>query len=107
MNTDGSDIEPLVKKALERAKEEHGDWYNSPHEMWAVLREELQEIAEPLNDALDLMKRELWQAIRHNDEDEALFQVEDIRRNLSLALLEVFQAIAVCEKWQEQKKWQP
>lgn len=74
----------------------HGTKYNSNHEFWAVLKEELEEADEALEDARNSFD-ESWNKIRH-DEDIA-DEVEDIRRKLLWALPEIVQCLCVIEKW--------
>lgn len=46
------DLESVIQAELQRAKDAHGAIYHSPHEAYAVLREEIEEVAE----ALDMLK---------------------------------------------------
>lgn len=42
------DLETVIQAELQRAKDAHGAIYHSPHEAYAVLREEVEEAAEAL-----------------------------------------------------------
>lgn len=79
----------------------HGTKFNSDHEFWAVLKEELEEADEALEEAINSSRRDVWSKIR-NDDDIA-DEVEDIRRKLLWALPEIVQCLCVIEKWKGEK----
>ena len=92
-------INKAVMIETENAKKNYGDRYNTPHEGYAVLLEEVEEAA----DDLTYIKNNLgvlWQSIKTNDlKDTAL--LTDIEGTAQLLALEAVQIAAVCAKFKE------
>ena len=91
-------INKAVMTETENAKKNYGERYNSPHEGYAVLLEEVEEAA----DDLACIKNNLgvlWQSIKANDLDSTL--TTDIKSTAQLLALEAVQIAAVCEKFKE------
>ena len=68
-------IEDHIRMAIEaegeRAAKIHGSVFNSPHEAWAVLVEEMEEVrdeSERLTNGMD----DLWHMVRHDQDPELL-----------------------------------
>lgn len=97
-------IEALVEAELERIIEEHG-YFNSDHEAWAVIREEIEEAQEDM-DIVYRRHRFWWERIRANDTDN-LELVDEIEKNAIEAIKELVQVIACCRKykWKHLKEW--
>lgn len=91
----------LVKQAcdfeLEQAKEAHGLKYHSKHEAWAVLKEEVEEVEFNFNNVKD-QSRMLWNAIKKNNGECSSYTIKEIQENAILAMMELSQVWAVCEK---------
>jgi ABC-type uncharacterized transport system substrate-binding protein len=87
------------KEELRNAKS-FGEFYNSPHEAYAILKEEIEET----KDNLSLVEKRLeniWQNIKDNDDEELVANILTLK---SYALLTVFEAVQVCavsEKFKE------
>lgn len=88
------ELAPLVKAETDRAMEHHGKIYHSPHEAYAVLREEIEELAEELEYivkelCMDDEKRDgsLWDMTRGFAEDAPA-----IRSMLACAYKDTFNA---------------
>lgn len=91
----------LVKQAcvfeLAQAMEEHGKQFHSMHEGWAVLKEEVEEVEFNFNNVKD-QSRMLWNTIKNNNEEWSSHTIKEIQENAVLAMMELAQVWAVCEK---------
>ncbi len=91
-------INRAVMTETENAKKNYGDRYNSRHEGYAVLLEEVEEAG----DDLEYIKNNLavlWQSIKANDFDSTT--LTDIEGTAQLLALEAVQIAAVCTKFKE------
>jgi len=97
-------VNELVELELERAKEEHGEKFNSNWEAYAVLKEEIEEAAEDLkdiNENLDIF----WEGIRLNrDRHKAVLKMEYIAK---LLIQEAAQISAMALKYKNTFKEKP
>ena len=90
-------INKAVMTETENAKKNYGDPYNSQHEGYAVLLEEVEEAADDLNYIKNNVGV-LWQSIKTNDlKDTSL--LTDIEGTAQLLALEAVQIAAVCTKF--------
>ena len=92
-------INKAVMTETQNAKENYGDHYNSPHEGYAVLLEEVEEAA----DDLTYIKNNLavlWQSIKTNDLKDTTL-LTDIEGTAQMLALEAVQIAAVCTKFKE------
>lgn len=90
-------ISKAVMAETENAKKNYGDRYNSQHEGYAVLLEEVEEAA----DDLTYIKNNLgvlWQSIKTNDMKDTTL-LTDIEGTAQLLALEAVQIAAVCAKF--------
>lgn len=91
--------ESIVKQAcvyeLAQAVLEHGDKFNSMHEAWAVLKEEVEEVAENY-EKVKLIFDKMWYSIKMDNFDGAL--IEFMQVYTISAMKELAQVWAVCEK---------
>lgn len=75
----------------------YGDVYNSLHEGYAVLKEEVDEVRDQQihikNNIFDL-----WDKVKTNDVPAAKGDIEAIRKHAEKLALEAVQVCAVCEK---------
>ena len=87
---------------MKAAIEKHGE-FNSHHEAWAVLREEVQEMQECSErfSCVDVAMNGLWNRIRKNIVSDNVEQLDidniyDVAKGMAL---EAVQVMAVCKKW--------
>lgn len=91
-------INKAVMGETENAVKNYGEVYNSPHEGYAVLLEEVEEAS----DDLTYIKNNLgvlWQSIKTNDLDSTL--ITDIEGMAQMLALEAVQIAAVCSKFKK------
>ena len=94
-------IEEQARIELEEANKGH-KLFNSPHEGWAVLKEEVEEAdmeLEEVENALEVM----WNGIKY-DMDRETSDAEDIRLSAIGAAAECVQVAAMCMKIQNARK---
>lgn len=93
--------ELLVKKAClfekEQAEKGWGNTYNSLHEGWAVLKEEVEEAEHPMK-MISHQVDWLWRAIKEGLKDYPIELMEEIQGNSIDCMKELAQVWAVCEK---------
>ena len=79
------------------AVEKHGKTFNSMHEAWAVLKEEVEEVGFDLAE-LQSNFRTMWQSVRMNNNEDFMEGVNSIQNSAIRAMMELAQVWAVCEK---------
>ena len=96
-------IEALINEELDRIVEEHG-YFNSDHEAYAVIKEEVEEVEEDL-DNLRFGLEVFWEHVRNDDDN--LENAEAIERNGIELIKEAVQVVACCRKyrWGHLKEW--
>ncbi len=62
-------LESLAKKEYENAIEKFGAKHNSPHEAYAVMREELEEAENEIEKLNILINTQFWQCVKFDDTD--------------------------------------
>lgn len=79
------------------AREEYGFNFTTNHNGWDVLDEKIEEVRDEL-DAVQEQNKCLWESIK--DDDCSLFYVaiESIQKSTIIAMKELAQVWAVCEK---------
>lgn len=91
------DVEALVEKELEAANEKF-PLFNSAHEGYAVLLEELGELKDEIHDIKEYKK--LMKEAIHKNNNEMLLKYAEIMGNRAiLAAVEAIQVAAMCEKF--------
>ena len=92
-------VQDAVLAELANAVKNYGKTYNSFHEGYAVLLEEVEEAGDDMNYIRNNLSV-LWQKIKDNElEDTALLTV--ISGTASMLALEAVQIAAVCEKFKK------
>lgn len=87
------------KEELRNAKS-YGEFYNSPHEAWAITKEELEETKDNLLRVEQLMV-DMWQNIKDNDSEELVANMITAKSYAVLTVYEALQVCAVLEKFRE------
>ena len=89
-------VEKAIKAEFQKAVETYGKNYNSQHEGYAVLKEEVEEAENEMKNILGDLN-ELWQKIKNNDKDiKSLLNI--IRGTAFFLALEAAQIGAVADK---------
>lgn len=86
---------------LAYAKAKHGDKFNSNHEFYAVLLEELEETQHEIDLIERKIKGELWKNIKADNSDAALFISGEILEVVKRGITELSQIGAVLIKHME------
>lgn len=95
MNVIEKDVNELVFKELNHANENF-PLFHSPHEGYAVIKEEVEETMDALNILLELFA-DSWQDIKKNKSaSEPFGVVGKIARNVAI---EAIQVAAMCDKY--------
>jgi len=92
-------VKLACKEELRNAKS-YGEFYNSPHEAWAITKEELEETKDNLLRVEQLMA-DMWQNIKDNDSEELVANMITAKSYAVLTVYEALQVCAVLEKFRE------
>lgn len=90
-------IEDAIANELQNARVTYGNNYNSLHEGYAVLKEEIEEAQEELNRALETLG-ELWTDTKAQSEKDVKSDASSIAFDAYYLALEACQIAAVCKK---------
>lgn len=94
-------VELAAREEYLEATRRWGQYFNSAHEGWAVLKEELEEEVEESVENVKRVKedlRALWTAIRDDDMDEAKGKASSCHGDALDAMRNLAQVAAVCRK---------
>ncbi len=93
-------IEELIKIELENART-YGDRYNSNHEFYGIIKEEIEEAQTCISDMTDIAEV-MWQDIK-DDKAASIIKARanSIKNNSILGIMELLQVCAVCDKYME------
>ena len=101
------ETETLVKKAIQKEYEnacnEWGEKYNSLHEGWAIVKEEIAEAKEGYK-GVKRSNKILWEALTRDDIECAESGIELIQDYAYECVLEMLQVIACCRKLEKTLK---
>lgn len=97
MNVVSKDVEKLVEKELASAKARFPR-FHSPHEGWAVLREEYDKLEEEVHQLDGEINCYLWGSVKRNT---AADNVEAIRMRAIAAACEAIQVAAMAQKYRD------
>lgn len=92
-------VKLACKEELKNAKS-YGEFYNSPHEGYAITKEELEETRDNLLRVEQLMA-DMWQNIKDNDSEELVANMITAKSYAVLTVYEALQVCAVLEKFRE------
>lgn len=96
MNTIKNDVQQLVQKELNSANEKF-PLFNSPHEGYAVIKEEVDECEAEMRIIFETILPEVWEKIKRNDKAFDLVRmVKDAAEKLAV---EAIQVVAMCDKY--------
>lgn len=96
MNAVEEDVKRLVEKELESANK-HFPPFRSPHEGWAVIREEAEELRQETDDVEEALNI-LWERVRYNMQPHPRFATKIKERAISAAC-EAIQVAAMARKY--------
>lgn len=90
-------IEQLAAEELVEANKKHKPKFNSPHEAYAVLKEEVEEMqleVEMVDERLSM----LWQCVKCDNDIATEKNLKYIKAYATRAVQEAIQVIAMCDK---------
>lgn len=90
-------VTELTAQEYTRAAAAHGGAANSPHEGYALIREELEESQEQLDRAGQLLGQ-LWHEVRADELQFMPHYLQEIRETAILGACELIQTAAMAEK---------
>lgn len=97
-----TDVEKLVLKELQNANDKFG-MFNSLHEGYAIILEELEEAKDDLN-ALEMDLNYLWYCIKNDIVDEDFYEnLKTIKTNAIALAVEAIQVAAMAQKFVDSK----
>lgn len=95
-----TDIEFAAQMERKAAILKHG-YFNSPHEAWAVLKEETEEMCQSVNrGAFQGLLYMLWNDVKH-DKQVKQDKLDEIYDAAFACACEAVQVMAMCLKWGE------
>lgn len=97
-NAEESMIRQLMRVELCKSEFEHEERFSSAHEAESVIREELEEAVEEVEECKKSFER-LHNSLRNDDEEFFKDYAEELERNAAKACAELIQLCAMCKKW--------
>lgn len=91
-------VEQAVLFELKNILKEHGALYNTPHEGYAVLSEEVEEAGDWLQ-KINNNRAYIWAVIKGNHFDKAPEAIQEMREYAVELAKEAVQVAAVCDKF--------
>ena len=99
------DLNPIIKGELMRAQFHNGKTFHSPHEGYAVIKEEMEECSEALVKTWNVFN-DVWEAIR-DDREVPGDKMWDMKRCAEETAAEAVQVVAMCHKFMISKyEWE-
>lgn len=92
-------IEALTTEECNKGLKEHGT-FNSPHEGYAIIKEEVEEAQEDLVEAIDNLNH-AWNAIRNDNNFTAGESIYQLKTKALMAASELVQVAAMAQKYGE------
>ena len=90
-------IEELAAEELVDANTKHEPKFNSPHEAYAVLKEELEETEHELNMCMERLGM-MWLCVKNDDVVQTEKNLEYIKAYATSLVQEGIQVVAMCDK---------
>lgn len=90
-------VSTLVGEEYHRAAAEHGGAANTPHEGYALIKEEAEEAGEQ-TDTLGIKITNLWWAVKRDDLASQRLSLSEIRTAAILGACELIQVAAMVDK---------
>lgn len=90
-------IEELAAEELVDANAKHEPKFNSPHEAYAVIKEELEEMQEDV-ERCDKLLGLMWRCVKEDNDYSARIKLEYMKSFAVFAVQEGIQVIAMCDK---------
>jgi len=91
-------VSALVNEEYQRAAAEHGGAANTPHEGYALVKEEEEEAAEQMS-VVSQRVTPLWWAVKANDLALQAGYLAEIRTSAILGACELIQVAAMADKY--------
>lgn len=91
-------IDKMIDEALLHAKAKHGEEFNSVHEKYAVLKNEIEEAEYEISSLnFEFYIQYIWDKVKDKEilDDDLFLKMEN---NIKRAIEELAQVIAVCKK---------
>lgn len=95
MNAIKDDVQKLVQKELNNANEKFA-LFNSPHEGYAVIKEEIEECMDDTTEILEAFAA-AWYKIKNND--SAFDEIREVKNFAEHLATEAIQVAAMCDKY--------
>ena len=92
-------VEQLIQAEYETACEDWGEKYNSLHEAYAILKEEIEEVIEEIKN-IEINIHNVWRAIKENAIVIAKDECLHMRYSTIMSIKELAQVGAVLQKIQ-------
>lgn len=90
-------VEVLMREEYERAAESFGESFHSPHEAYAVLKEEVEEAESDLK-YLKMLLEYYWCDVKKNDMEHQNSMLKEIEKTALNAACELIQVAAMAYK---------
>ena len=90
-------IRMAIEAEGEKARKEHGAFFNSHHEAWAVLMEEMEEVEEEMAD-LKHLESEVWGSCRRNEDPKEI--LDEMKERAFGLIQEALQVAAMIDKYE-------
>lgn len=90
-------VSVLVDEEYRRTAAEHGGAANTPHEGYALIKEEAEEAGEQAS-TLDVKITNLWWAVKRDDLGSQRMSLDEIRTASILGACELIQVAAMADK---------
>lgn len=95
MNAIKDDVQKLVQKELNNANEKFA-LFNSPHEGYAVIKEEIEECMDDTTEILEAFAA-AWYKIKNND--YAFNEIREVKNFAEHLATEAIQVAVMCDKY--------
>ena len=91
-------VDQLVHDEYALASEQYGPKHNTPHEAYAVMKEELEEAQHEVDTVDDKLNIEYWRGVMYDSDLTCTHNAKEIRDHAIKAACEMIQVAAMAEK---------